>query len=331
MKQRPIKSDKSKNILMQILIGVGVILIIACLSAVFSFEKIPNDIFPLDIKSETGYNLLKNIFKIFTQGEVIVGIVVAIPTINLWSSELQNRKLDRRVSDFEYSFRINKELRQAQDRCKKLVQEKRHIIKKDRIKQLILEVSAYVDLLEQIQQYKDRELIITTISNSDIYKSLLDLQCLILKNKTNEKLVEEIGGVLTRLLIYDKDDIKLKGKDPIEGIYFLFDHSEFICLNFKEVFEKEKIGWFQRDEEDPMFLFKNSSRFRKCKIDIKTFSKFARIDEEIELGEPVFESCEFYIGNKRLSTSTDFKESIHSEKMDDKYYDAIIKDLEGRA
>ncbi|HEM5292792.1 TPA: hypothetical protein U1369_001568 [Streptococcus suis] len=287
----------------------------------------PSDV-PLNVKNEAAYNFWKHIFKILTQGEVVVGMAVAIPTIILWSSELQNRKLDRRVSNFEYSFKIKKELREAHDRCKKLVRVNQCVSKADKIKQLILDVSAYIDLLEQIQQYKDGELIITTISNVDIYKSLVELQRF---NQTNENLVEKIGKLLTRLLIYEKDDIKLKEKGPIEGIYFLFDHSEFICIDFMKLFKNEKKALLGRDEEDPMFLFKNNSKFRKCKIDIETFVKFARRDEEVESGVPVFEFCEYYIGNKLINNlDKDFSQDRYLKQLDDAYSAAILKDLEGR-
>ena len=314
---------RRRLLLVSVSFNVLIIYIIVKLSAVFSFESMPSDV-PLNVENEGAYNFWKHIFKILTQGEVVVGMAVAIPTIILWSSELQNRKLDRRVSNFEYSFKIKKELREAHDRCKKLVRVNQFISKPDKIKQLILEVSAYIDLLEQIQQYKDGELIITTISNVDIYESLVKLQRY---NQTNENLVEKIGKLLTRLLIYEKDDIKLKEKGPIEGIYFLFDHSEFICINFKELFENEKKDLLSRDEGDPMFLFKNNSTFRKCKIDIKTFVKFARRDEEGESGVPVFEFCEYYIGNKLINN---LDKNRHLKQLDDAYSVAILKDWEER-
>ncbi|TCD45806.1 hypothetical protein D3X11_06235 [Streptococcus sp. X16XC17] len=262
---------------------------------------------------------IKNIYMTLSQGEIIVGIGVALPTFLLWKSELDNRKSDRQVSNFEYSFQITKELQQAHDRCKKQVTSQLNSRNKAKLRKMILSVREYIELLEQIQGYKNKDLIITTISNSDIYEALTNIQ----KNNAegNDRLVVEIGGLLTRILVYDKNDSKLKDGDPIQGIYFLFDSDSYFNLDFGKIFSSGKFGK-NNDNEDLVFIFRPGSKFIKCTIDLKSFSKYARHDEEGRDNPPKFKECNYYYGRGKEVPANKIKEKWLSG-IDEFYSDAI--------
>lgn len=231
---------------------------------------------------------IKSILK--TQ-EVLAVIVVALPTLLIWSVDINNKNIENKSENFNMYFDIQNSLEEKYTKLKDEVKEflEKEDLKKD-IRINLNQLDKIEKFIDDLEYFKEETKIKSSFYQIDLFYFFKVLN-VFNNNVENKDVDKKIGKIKGRIMKYTLTNCS---EDSLmEKVYLLTEEGTFSYIDFRNLGDLTKFSF----EGNPIFSF------RYCKIDLNNFSGF--IARNIELKAL---KCNFYKGDDEVTSHINKKE-----------------------
>lgn len=247
---------------------------------------------------------IKSILK--TQ-EVLAVIVVALPTLLIWSVDINNKNIENKSENFNMYFDIQNSLEEKYTKLKDEVKEflEKEDLKKD-IRINLNQLDKIEKFIDDLEYFKEETKIKSSFYQIDLFYFFKVLN-VFNNNVENKDVDKKIGKIKGRIMKYTLTNCS---EDSLmEKVYLLTEEGTFSYIDFRNLGDLTKFDF----EGNPTFSFKY------CKIDLNNFSGFIKNNIELE-----FFDCRFYKGNKEITRycNKEYLEQNYNITLKDKKEDA---------